>query len=131
MDGLRDAGIHVRMGHEKKTRPSWRAKKGVGAATPQKPTLAVLVLPGELCSPQCENGGRCIANEKRDSRCYCWPNFSGERCEVNHCKDYCQNGGTCSGSPLGKCGVLRVVTWGGTSSETEGALKHERGGNEC
>uniref|UniRef100_A0A3P9A5H3 EGF-like domain-containing protein n=1 Tax=Esox lucius TaxID=8010 RepID=A0A3P9A5H3_ESOLU len=57
---------------------------------------------GELCRPACENGGRCITNEKGELRCNCWPNFSGERCEVNHCKDYCQNGGTCSGSPLGK-----------------------------
>lgn len=57
---------------------------------------------GELCRPACENGGRCMANEKGDWRCYCWPSFSGERCEVNHCTDYCLNGGTCTGSPLGK-----------------------------
>uniref|UniRef100_A0A3Q1FTS4 Low density lipoprotein receptor-related protein 1Ba n=1 Tax=Acanthochromis polyacanthus TaxID=80966 RepID=A0A3Q1FTS4_9TELE len=54
----------------------------------------------ELCRPPCENGGRCLANEKGDWRCYCWPDFSGERCEVNHCTDYCLNGGTCMGSPL-------------------------------
>ncbi|KTF89246.1 hypothetical protein cypCar_00008864, partial [Cyprinus carpio] len=58
---------------------------------------------GELCQPACENGGRCMANEKGDWRCYCWPNFSGERCEVNHCTDYCLNGGTCTGSPLDIC----------------------------
>lgn len=57
---------------------------------------------GELCRPPCENGGRCLANEKGDGRCYCWPDFSGERCEVNHCTDYCLNGGTCMGSPLGR-----------------------------
>ncbi|KAJ8282634.1 hypothetical protein COCON_G00051530 [Conger conger] len=57
---------------------------------------------GEQCRPACENGGRCLANERGDWRCYCWPNFSGEQCEVNHCKDYCQNGGTCTGSPLGR-----------------------------
>ncbi|XP_028847177.1 LOW QUALITY PROTEIN: low-density lipoprotein receptor-related protein 1B-like [Denticeps clupeoides] len=57
---------------------------------------------GELCRPACENGGRCIANEKGGWRCYCWPDFSGERCEVNHCTDYCLNGGTCTGSPLGR-----------------------------
>lgn len=57
---------------------------------------------GELCRPPCENGGRCLANEKGGWRCYCWPDFSGERCEVNHCTDYCLNGGTCMGSPLGK-----------------------------
>ncbi|KAJ8393790.1 hypothetical protein AAFF_G00057050 [Aldrovandia affinis] len=57
---------------------------------------------GDLCRPACENGGRCVANEREDWRCFCWPNFSGEQCEVNHCKDYCQNGGTCTGSPRGR-----------------------------
>ncbi|XP_029103120.1 low-density lipoprotein receptor-related protein 1B-like isoform X3 [Scleropages formosus] len=57
---------------------------------------------GELCRPACENGGRCLTNEKGQGRCYCWPNFSGEHCEVSHCKDYCLNGGTCSSSPLGR-----------------------------
>lgn len=63
---------------------------------------------GELCRPPCENGGRCLANEKGDWRCYCWPDFSGERCEVNHCTDYCLNGGTCVGSPLGKYQISPV-----------------------
>uniref|UniRef100_A0A672NBG1 Low-density lipoprotein receptor-related protein 1B-like n=1 Tax=Sinocyclocheilus grahami TaxID=75366 RepID=A0A672NBG1_SINGR len=50
----------------------------------------------------CSNGGRCITNERGESRCFCWPNYSGERCEISHCKDFCLNGGTCTGSPLGK-----------------------------
>ncbi|XP_016148446.1 low-density lipoprotein receptor-related protein 1B [Sinocyclocheilus grahami] len=57
---------------------------------------------GDLCRPTCENGGRCITNERGESRCFCWPNYSGERCEISHCKDFCLNGGTCTGSPLGK-----------------------------
>ncbi|KAM9364417.1 LOW QUALITY PROTEIN: low-density lipoprotein receptor-related protein 1B-like [Pholidichthys leucotaenia] len=65
-------------------------------------TCSDVNISGELCRPPCENGGRCLANEKGDWRCYCWPGFSGERCEVNHCTDYCLNGGTCMGSPLGK-----------------------------
>ncbi|XP_078118999.1 low-density lipoprotein receptor-related protein 1B-like [Sander vitreus] len=65
-------------------------------------TCSDAIISGELCRPPCENGGRCLANEKGDWRCYCWPDFSGERCEVNHCTDYCLNGGTCMGSPLGK-----------------------------
>ncbi|TKS67473.1 Prolow-density lipoprotein receptor-related protein 1 [Collichthys lucidus] len=65
-------------------------------------TCTDAIISGELCRPPCENGGRCLANEKGDWRCYCWPDFSGERCEVNHCTDYCLNGGTCMGSPLGK-----------------------------
>ncbi|XP_051787046.1 low-density lipoprotein receptor-related protein 1B [Erpetoichthys calabaricus] len=65
-------------------------------------TCGDISISGDLCRPACENGGRCIINEKGEMRCYCWPNFSGEKCEINHCKDYCQNGGTCTGSPLGK-----------------------------
>lgn len=65
---------------------------------------------GELCRPACENGGRCVANEKGDWRCYCWPDFSGERCEINHCTDYCLNGGTCTGSPLGKKNLYLCVS---------------------
>ncbi|MEQ2307416.1 Low-density lipoprotein receptor- protein 1B, partial [Ameca splendens] len=65
---------------------------------------------GELCRPPCENGGRCLANEKGDWRCYCWPDFSGERCEVNHCTNYCLNKGTCMGSPLGKS--VKICTVG-------------------
>uniref|UniRef100_A0A8C9TUU4 Low density lipoprotein receptor-related protein 1Ba n=1 Tax=Scleropages formosus TaxID=113540 RepID=A0A8C9TUU4_SCLFO len=69
------------------------------------------------CRPACENGGRCLTNEKGVSRCYCWPNFSGERCEVNHCKDFCLNGGTCSGSPLGKPTCRCVVGFTGPYCE--------------
>lgn len=65
-------------------------------------TCADSNISGDLCRPACENGGRCLTNERGESRCFCWPNFSGERCEMSHCKDYCQNGGTCTGSPLGK-----------------------------
>ncbi|XP_061081754.1 low-density lipoprotein receptor-related protein 1B-like [Conger conger] len=56
----------------------------------------------ELCHPACENGGRCLANERGDWRCFCWPNFSGQHCEVSHCTHYCLNGGTCTSSPLGR-----------------------------
>ncbi|XP_016117005.1 low-density lipoprotein receptor-related protein 1B-like, partial [Sinocyclocheilus grahami] len=78
------------------------------------------IVSGELCRPACENGGRCMANEKGDWRCYCWPNFSGERCEVNHCTDYCLNGGTCTGSPLGKKlsnSFICSANWSGTQCE--------------
>ncbi|XP_077129136.1 low-density lipoprotein receptor-related protein 1B isoform X2 [Ranitomeya variabilis] len=56
----------------------------------------------DLCKLTCENGGRCIINEKGNLRCHCWPSFSGERCEMNHCSNYCLNGGTCTASALGK-----------------------------
>uniref|UniRef100_A0A7M4EHR4 Low-density lipoprotein receptor-related protein 1B n=1 Tax=Crocodylus porosus TaxID=8502 RepID=A0A7M4EHR4_CROPO len=56
----------------------------------------------DTCKLMCENGGRCIINEKGDPRCHCWPSYSGERCETNHCYNYCQNGGTCVASVLGR-----------------------------
>ncbi|XP_015680235.1 low-density lipoprotein receptor-related protein 1B-like, partial [Protobothrops mucrosquamatus] len=56
----------------------------------------------ETCKLACENGGRCVINEKGDQRCYCWPSYSGDRCEINHCNNYCQNGGTCIASVLGR-----------------------------
>lgn len=56
----------------------------------------------DTCKLTCENGGKCIINEKGDPRCHCWPSYSGERCEKNHCYNYCQNGGTCGASLLGK-----------------------------
>uniref|UniRef100_A0A7M4EJS2 Low-density lipoprotein receptor-related protein 1B n=1 Tax=Crocodylus porosus TaxID=8502 RepID=A0A7M4EJS2_CROPO len=58
--------------------------------------------PNDTCKLMCENGGRCIINEKGDPRCHCWPSYSGERCETNHCYNYCQNGGTCVASVLGR-----------------------------
>ncbi|XP_040330903.1 low-density lipoprotein receptor-related protein 1B isoform X2 [Herpailurus yagouaroundi] len=56
----------------------------------------------DSCKLTCENGGRCLLNEKGDLRCHCWPSYSGDRCEVNHCSNYCQNGGTCMPSTLGR-----------------------------
>ncbi|XP_048808618.1 low-density lipoprotein receptor-related protein 1B isoform X3 [Lagopus muta] len=56
----------------------------------------------DTCKLTCENGGKCIINEKGDPRCHCWPSYSGERCETNHCYNYCQNGGTCGASLLGR-----------------------------
>ncbi|XP_035376859.1 low-density lipoprotein receptor-related protein 1B [Electrophorus electricus] len=57
---------------------------------------------GELCTPACENGGRCVLNERGEARCLCWPNYAGQHCELSHCKERCVNGGTCTASPLGK-----------------------------
>nr|XP_015214112.1 PREDICTED: low-density lipoprotein receptor-related protein 1B isoform X3 [Lepisosteus oculatus] len=86
---------------------------------------------GELCRPACENGGRCIINEKGEMRCYCWPNFSGERCEINHCKDYCQNGGTCMGSPLGKPTCRCALGFTGPRCERRVCDKYCVNGGTC
>ncbi|XP_049341186.1 low-density lipoprotein receptor-related protein 1B isoform X1 [Astyanax mexicanus] len=86
---------------------------------------------GELCRPACENGGRCVANEKGDWRCYCWPDFSGERCEVNHCTDYCLNGGTCTGSLLGKPTCRCAVGFTGHNCERRVCDNHCLNGGTC
>ncbi|RXN19841.1 low-density lipo receptor-related 1B-like protein [Labeo rohita] len=89
------------------------------------------IVSGEFCRPACENGGRCMANEKGDWRCYCWPNFSGERCEVNHCADYCLNGGTCTGSPLGKPTCRCVTGFTGPNCERRVCDNHCLNGGTC
>ncbi|XP_053482709.1 low-density lipoprotein receptor-related protein 1B [Ictalurus furcatus] len=86
---------------------------------------------GELCRPACENGGRCVANEKGDWRCYCWPDFSGERCEINHCTDYCLNGGTCTGSPLGKPTCRCAVGFTGSNCERRVCDNYCLNGGTC
>ncbi|KTG00479.1 hypothetical protein cypCar_00035218, partial [Cyprinus carpio] len=59
------------------------------------------------CNVQCQNGGSCFVNAWNQPKCRCPTSYSGERCEINQCKDYCQNGGTCSpsrtGAPTCRC----------------------------
>ncbi|KAL2081001.1 hypothetical protein ACEWY4_022854 [Coilia grayii] len=86
---------------------------------------------GDLCRPACENGGRCLANEKGSMRCYCWPDFSGERCEVNHCTDYCLNGGTCIGSPLGRPTCRCAMGFTGVNCERRVCDNHCLNGGTC
>ncbi|GAA6071001.1 low-density lipoprotein receptor-related protein 1, partial [Tachysurus ichikawai] len=59
------------------------------------------VSPGGVCSLQCQNGGSCVLNVRKQQKCRCQPNYGGEKCEVNQCRDFCQNGGTCMASPTG------------------------------
>ncbi|KAK3512198.1 hypothetical protein QTP70_000408 [Hemibagrus guttatus] len=57
--------------------------------------------PGGVCTLQCQNGGSCVLNARKQQKCRCQPNYGGEKCEVNQCRDFCQNGGTCTASPTG------------------------------
>uniref|UniRef100_A0A3P9BHD9 Low density lipoprotein receptor-related protein 1Aa n=1 Tax=Maylandia zebra TaxID=106582 RepID=A0A3P9BHD9_9CICH len=53
------------------------------------------------CLIQCMNGGSCFLNAHKQPKCRCQPNYGGDRCEIDQCRDYCKNGGTCTPSPIG------------------------------
>uniref|UniRef100_A0A8C4Z0G3 EGF-like domain-containing protein n=1 Tax=Gadus morhua TaxID=8049 RepID=A0A8C4Z0G3_GADMO len=76
------------------------------------PTLSPLAPPSGPCAVQCLHGGSCFLNARRQPKCHCQPNYGGERCEVDQCRDYCLNGGTCAPSPSGSptCRCLKGHT---------------------
>lgn len=53
------------------------------------------------CTLQCFNGGSCFLNVRRQPKCRCQPRYTGDKCELDQCSEYCQNGGTCAASPSG------------------------------
>lgn len=61
--------------------------------------------PSGPCDIQCQNGGSCFLNARQVAKCRCQPSYTGERCEINQCRDYCKNVGTCTASRTGKNGV--------------------------
>nr|XP_061813958.1 low-density lipoprotein receptor-related protein 1-like [Nerophis lumbriciformis] len=65
------------------------------------PTLSPISPPSGPCLVQCMNGGSCFLNAHKQPKCRCQPNYGGERCEIDQCRDYCKNGGTCTPSPTG------------------------------
>uniref|UniRef100_A0AAZ3Q1Z1 EGF-like domain-containing protein n=1 Tax=Oncorhynchus tshawytscha TaxID=74940 RepID=A0AAZ3Q1Z1_ONCTS len=68
--------------------------------------------PSGPCTVQCLNGGNCFLNTRQQAKCQCQPSFTGERCEVNQCRDYCKNGGACTASVVGSptCRCLKGFT---------------------
>ncbi|CAL8335883.1 unnamed protein product [Lota lota] len=76
------------------------------------PTLSPLAPPSGPCAAQCLHGGSCFLNARKQPKCRCQPNYRGERCEVDQCRDYCHNGGTCTPSPSGSptCRCLKGFT---------------------
>uniref|UniRef100_A0A8D0ALX9 LDL receptor related protein 1 n=1 Tax=Sander lucioperca TaxID=283035 RepID=A0A8D0ALX9_SANLU len=61
----------------------------------QSPTQA------PFCKSADTNGGSCFLNARQVAKCRCQPSYTGERCEINQCRDYCKNGGKCSASHTG------------------------------
>lgn len=58
--------------------------------------------PSGPCDLQCLHGGSCFLNARQVAKCRCQPSYTGERCEINQCRDYCKNGGTCTASHTGE-----------------------------
>uniref|UniRef100_A0A672L029 LDL receptor related protein 1 n=1 Tax=Sinocyclocheilus grahami TaxID=75366 RepID=A0A672L029_SINGR len=66
------------------------------------------------CNVQCQNGGSCFLNAWNQPKCRCPTSYSGERCKINQCRDYCQNSGTCSPSRTGTHTHRHIVpSWPG------------------
>uniref|UniRef100_A0A3B4APF0 EGF-like domain-containing protein n=1 Tax=Periophthalmus magnuspinnatus TaxID=409849 RepID=A0A3B4APF0_9GOBI len=65
------------------------------------PTQSPFSPPTGTCDIQCLNGGSCFLNARQVAKCRCQPSYTGERCEINQCRDYCKNGGTCTASHTG------------------------------
>uniref|UniRef100_A0A8C4HE85 EGF-like domain-containing protein n=1 Tax=Dicentrarchus labrax TaxID=13489 RepID=A0A8C4HE85_DICLA len=53
------------------------------------PTLSPLSPPSGPCLVQCMNGGSCFLNAHKQPKCRCQPNYGGDRCEIDQCRDYC------------------------------------------
>uniref|UniRef100_A0A663N6E5 Prolow-density lipoprotein receptor-related protein 1 n=1 Tax=Athene cunicularia TaxID=194338 RepID=A0A663N6E5_ATHCN len=56
----------------------------------------------DTCDLVCLNGGSCFLNARKQAKCRCQPRYNGEKCQIDQCWDYCQNGGTCAASPSGE-----------------------------
>ncbi|XP_070295573.1 low-density lipoprotein receptor-related protein 1-like [Salvelinus sp. IW2-2015] len=76
------------------------------------PTLSPFSPPSGPCTVLCLNGGSCFLNARQQAKCHCQSSFTGERCEVNQCRDYCRNGGSCTASVAGAptCRCLKGFT---------------------
>ena len=56
----------------------------------------------DTCDLVCLNGGSCFLNARKQAKCRCQPRYNGDKCQIDQCWDYCQNGGTCAASPSGE-----------------------------
>lgn len=62
----------------------------------------------DTCDLVCLNGGSCFLNARKQAKCRCQPRYNGDKCQIDQCWDYCQNGGTCAASPSGEPGGSRT-----------------------
>ncbi|KAM4582658.1 low-density lipoprotein receptor-related protein 1-like isoform 1-T1 [Fundulus diaphanus] len=95
------------------------------------PTLSPLSPPSGPCDTQCMNGGSCILNARMQPKCRCQPNYRGDRCEIDQCKDYCRNGGTCTPSPTGSPTCRCLMGFTGPTCNLHTCKNYCKNGGNC
>ncbi|XP_037535815.1 low-density lipoprotein receptor-related protein 1 [Nematolebias whitei] len=95
------------------------------------PTLSPVSPPSGPCSLQCLNGGSCFLNARKQPKCRCQPNYRGDRCEIDQCKDYCRNGGICTPSPTGSPTCRCLTGFTGPNCNLHTCKDYCRNGGNC
>uniref|UniRef100_A0AAR2M698 Low density lipoprotein receptor-related protein 1Ab n=1 Tax=Pygocentrus nattereri TaxID=42514 RepID=A0AAR2M698_PYGNA len=83
------------------------------------------------CSVQCLNGGICFLNARSQPKCRCPTSYSGERCEIDQCRDYCKNGGTCTASHAGAPTCRCLTGFTGPNCNLNTCKDHCQNGGTC
>uniref|UniRef100_A0A3Q3XIF9 EGF-like domain-containing protein n=1 Tax=Mola mola TaxID=94237 RepID=A0A3Q3XIF9_MOLML len=95
------------------------------------PTLSPISPPSGPCLVQCLNGGSCFLNAYKQPKCRCQPNYGGERCEIDQCRDYCKNGGTCTPSPTGSPTCRCLTGFTGPNCNLHTCKDYCKNGGNC
>uniref|UniRef100_A0A673BX90 Low density lipoprotein receptor-related protein 1Aa n=1 Tax=Sphaeramia orbicularis TaxID=375764 RepID=A0A673BX90_9TELE len=83
------------------------------------------------CMVECMNGGSCFLNAHKQPKCRCQPNYGGERCEIDQCRDYCKNGGTCTPSPTGSPTCRCLTGFTGPNCDLRTCKDYCKNGGNC
>uniref|UniRef100_A0A8D0AW64 LDL receptor related protein 1 n=1 Tax=Sander lucioperca TaxID=283035 RepID=A0A8D0AW64_SANLU len=95
------------------------------------PTLSPISPPSGPCLVQCMNGGSCFLNAHKQPKCRCQPNYGGDRCEIDQCRDYCKNGGTCTPSPTGSPTCRCLTGFTGPNCNLHTCKNYCKNGGNC
>uniref|UniRef100_A0AAQ5XK95 EGF-like domain-containing protein n=1 Tax=Amphiprion ocellaris TaxID=80972 RepID=A0AAQ5XK95_AMPOC len=87
--------------------------------------------PSGPCLVQCLNGGSCFLNAHKQPKCRCQPNYGGDRCEIDQCRDYCKNGGTCTPSPTGSPTCRCLTGFTGPNCNLHTCKDYCKNGGNC
>ncbi|AWP02986.1 hypothetical protein SMAX5B_014046 [Scophthalmus maximus] len=95
------------------------------------PTLSPVSPPSGPCLVQCMNGGSCFLNAHKQPKCRCQPNYGGDRCDIDQCRDYCRNGGTCTPSPTGSPTCRCLTGFTGPNCNLHTCKDYCKNGGNC